>query len=133
MNDEKRNETIAQLQDLIKDREAFLDKEEPDSVFQKDIDALRWAVDFINAHPRIGEHSYFFTFGTDPQFPVGYDDFVEVHADTGAQADEKFKSRFPCREGSQLLNCAFIYGEGKWMNEVYPQHYAGKAPAVVID
>ena len=42
-----REEIIAQLQDLIRDREAFLEKDEPDNVFQKDIIALRYAVDHL--------------------------------------------------------------------------------------
>ena len=40
-------EIIKQLEDLKKDRESFLDKEEPDSVFQQDIDALDAAIEII--------------------------------------------------------------------------------------
>ena len=189
-------EIIVQLEDLIKDREDFLDKDDPDCVFQKDIDALegaisiiktlqtartvkreklmtqeeciqdlrgsmelflfdpstgetltpdslndmnrmtyaamQYAADFLQTHPRIGERSYFYTFGTDPHFPFGINDYVEVHADDANEADQKFKSRFPCRRGSTLLNCAFIYNEENW-EKVYREHYAGKKPAMVID
>lgn len=37
-------DAIAQLKDIIRDRETFLDKDEPDSVFQEDIDALKIAI-----------------------------------------------------------------------------------------
>lgn len=95
-------------------------------------DAMEYAADFLQTHPRIGKHSYFYTFGTDPQFPFGINEYVEVHADDANQADQKFKSHFPCREGSTLLNCAFIYREEIW-ERVYREHYAGKNPARVID
>ena len=134
-------EIIAQLEDLKKDREDFLDKDDPDCVFKKDIaalegairiikdlqtartvkrekpltqeeciqdlkgsmdlflfdpstgetltpdrlndldrmtyDAMEYAADFLQTHPRIGEHSYFYTFGTDQQFPFGINEYVE--------------------------------------------------------
>lgn len=188
-------EIIAQLGDLKKDRESFLDKEEPDSVFQQDINALdaaieiltnqqtratstggnmtqercietlrksmdqslfdpntgevkdpdnlnapdrtiyeamAFAVDFLETHPRDGAHSWFYTFGTDPQFPLGQEEFVEIHANDVYHANQKFKSYFPCRDGSSLLNCAWVYDEEYW-KEVYRRNYNGKKPARVID
>ena len=107
----------------------------PDSLNELDrmtYDAMEYAADFLQSHPRDGAHSWFYTFGTDSQFPFGIEEYVEVHADNANQADQKFKSRFPCREGSTLLNCAFIYGEEKW-KEVYREHYNGRKPARVID
>lgn len=193
-----RDEAISQLRDLIRDREALIDKEEPESVFQDDIDALNiaiellenankaqtrrsrtsdemnrerciealrgsmelylfdpntgnvnepeqlnelnrmtydameYAADFIESHPQVGAHSWFYTFGTDPRFPHGIEEYVEVHADTRNQADQKFKSRYPCREESNLLNCAWIYSEKEW-ERIYKEHYSGKRPARVID
>ena len=94
--------------------------------------AMEYAVRFMEARPRNGKNSYFYTFGTDPQFPFGIDEYVEVHADTANQADQKFKSHFPCREGSSLLNCAFVYSEETW-NKFYEETYGGKKPARVID
>ena len=40
-------EIIAQLEDLKKDREDFLDKDDPDCVFKKDIAALEGAIRII--------------------------------------------------------------------------------------
>ena len=75
---------------------------------------------------------FFFTFGSNPRYPYGRDEFVEVHTDTGNQAAQKFKLDFPCRPGSTLLNCAFIYGEEQW-GPIWKEHYKGKGPAVVLD
>lgn len=41
-------EIISQLQDLKKNSESFLDKNEPDSVWNNDIKALDEAMDIIN-------------------------------------------------------------------------------------
>ena len=46
----KREKAIAQLRDLIRDRRSFLDKSEPNSVFQDDIDALEYAVNHLQNH-----------------------------------------------------------------------------------
>ncbi len=127
-----REEAICQLKDLIKDRESLRDKDEPDSVFQADIDALEYAIDFIESRPQVGAHSWFYTFGTDPKFPFGIEEYVEVHADNANQANQKFKSHFLCREGSTLLNCAFVYAEDLW-DPIYTEYYSGKRPARVID
>lgn len=127
-----KEEAIAQLKDLIRDRKSFIDKNEPNSVFQDDIDALTYAVDFMESRPRDGAHSWFYTFGTDPEFPFGIEEFVEVHADTPSRANKKFMARFPCREGSTLINCAWVYPEAEW-EKVYNEHYSGKRPAIIID
>lgn len=125
-------EIIAQLEELILDREAFIDKDEPDSVYEKDIEALRYAADFLQTHPRDGAASYFFTFGTDPQFPFGINEFVEVHADNPNQAAAKFKGYYPNRSGGNVLNCSSVYGEEKW-KEIYKEYYNGRKPSRVID
>ena len=125
-------EIIAQLEELILDREAFIDKDEPDSVYEKDIEALRYAADFLQTHPRDGASSYFFTFGSDPQFPFGINEFVEVHADNPNQAAAKFKGYYPNRGGGNVLNCSSVYGEEKW-KEIYKEYYNGRKPSRVID
>lgn len=127
-----REEAISQLRELIRDRKSFLDGDEPDSVYQQDIDALEYAIDFINSHPQCGAHSWFYTFGRDPRFPHGIDDFVEVHANSRNEADEKFKANYPNRPGSDALNCAWVYGEEAW-KPVYHGFYEGIKPVRVID
>jgi len=57
---------------------------------------------------------YFYTFGSDPQFPYQYG-WVEIHAETFKEADKKFRSRFPDRPGHEgILNVAFCYDERAW-------------------
>ena len=47
-NRDKAREVIAQLTDLISDRQSFIrGDDEFDETFRKDIEALTWAVDFI--------------------------------------------------------------------------------------
>ena len=107
----------------------------PDSLNELDrmtYDAMAYAADFMQSRPRDGAHSWFYTFGTDPEFPFGIEEFVEVHADTPSQANKKFMVRFPCREGSTLINCAWVYPEAEW-EKVYNEHYSGKKPAIIID
>lgn len=95
-------------------------------------DAMQYAADFLETHPERGRKRYFYTFGTDPQFPYGIEEFVEVHADTANQANPKFKIAFPCRPGSTLLNCAFVYNEDEW-KQIWEQDYNGKKPIIIID
>lgn len=95
-------------------------------------DAMAYAADFLEARPPQGKHSYYFTFGSDPEFPFGINNYVEVHADYEDQACEKFRSRYPNREGSDLINCAFIYTEPQWA-DVGERFYKGIPPVRVID
>ena len=95
-------------------------------------EAMRYAANFLEAHPERGAKRYYYTFGTDPdKFPFGIEDFVEVHADTQGQANQKFKAYFPCQPGSTLLNCAFVYNEEKF-RLIWKEDYHGKKPAAVI-
>ncbi len=48
-----REEAVRQLRDLINDRKLFLDKDNPSGVFQADIDALEYAVDFMESHSQL--------------------------------------------------------------------------------
>lgn len=96
-------------------------------------DAIKYAVTFLETHPRTGKNNYYFTFGSDSRFPLGIEEYVEVHADTTEQAVKKFQVYFPNREGSDLVNCAFIYSENTWKGKVYPESYYGKKPTMVIE
>ncbi len=95
-------------------------------------EAMKYAAEFLEARPERGTKKFFFTFGTDPRFPFGIGEFVEVRADTIEQAAQKFKAAFPCRPGSTLLNCAFFYGEEQW-RPIWTESYGRKPPIVVID
>ena len=82
--------------------------------------------------PQSGLQSFYYTFGTDPLFPHGIDEFVKVNAKDYAESIQKFKERYPNREGSSVINCAWIYTEKEWA-KIYPEYYAGKAPADFIE
>ena len=96
------------------------------------IEAMGYAADFMEARPERGPQRYYFTFGTDPLFPFGIEEFVEVYAETADQAVAKFNAAYPHRPGSNLVNCAFIYNEAKW-EPIWKENYHGKRPIVVID
>lgn len=98
---------------------------------QRAVEAARYAAEFMEARPRTGKRNWYYTFGTDAGFPFKAREFVEVRADTLAQADAKFGARFPGRDGR--VNCADRYAEDEWRDGVYPEYYAGRRPSLVID
>lgn len=57
------------------------------------------------------KRSFFFTFGTDPAYPYGINDYVEVKARSLNGAAMLFNIVHPPRQGSDLVNCAFMYTE----------------------
>lgn len=66
-----------------------------------------------------GQNRYFYTFGSDSGFPY-QNGWVEVHADSWEEADQKFRARFPDRHIG-ILNCAFSYSAERWA-EMDPEH-----------
>ena len=73
----------------------------------------------------------YFTFGTDPQYPFGINDYVVVEADGLSEACLLFNLVHPPREGSSLINCAFYYEEESF-NKFRDQYYKDVEPAEVI-
>lgn len=65
---------------------------------------------------------YYYTFGTDPQFPY-YRGWVEVLANNWEDAHEKFRAKFPDRH-KNCLNCAFFYDEKEWVKSCAPQYFS---------
>lgn len=57
-------------------------------------------------------NKYYYTFGSDPSFPY-QNGWVEVIADSWAEAHDKFRTRFPGR-AKTCLNCSFFYDEEEW-------------------
>lgn len=57
---------------------------------------------------------FYFTFGSDPEYPFGRDKFVLVKANGLKAAILKFKARHPNRPGSNTVNCAAWYNEKQW-------------------
>lgn len=68
--------------------------------------------------------NFYFTFGSNPAFPYGREDFVQVIAPTIRQAAETYRDHHPDRaETPGLLNCSDVYTEemfSKFRNEFYP-------------
>ena len=74
----------------------------------------------------------YFTFGSDPRFPYGRNDYVEVEAEDMHQACELFNLLHPPRnEGSNIVNCAFIYSEEKF-NTFRDKYYKDVPPIETI-
>ena len=74
--------------------------------------------------------NFYFTFGTDPQFPFGYHDYVLIRCADAEQACKLFDAMHkPQHEG--LMNCAFMYSEAQWEKNV-KIHYKGREPAELI-
>ena len=44
----KYNEMMEQLQDVLQDKEKYVDPDDPDDIFKKDVDALKYAIKIIN-------------------------------------------------------------------------------------
>ena len=59
-------------------------------------------------------NKYYYTFGSDPQFPYRYGHVV-VKAESWKESHMKFRTRFPDRQGHEgIINCAFFYDESHW-------------------
>ena len=64
---------------------------------------------------------YYFTFGSDPLYPFGRNDYVVVDAESADQAGRLFQAVHPNRPYSNCLNCAFIYTEPEFNG--FRDHY----------
>lgn len=66
-------------------------------------------------------HPYYFTFGSDPNFPF-QDGYIVIYARGRSEACKMFNHIFGERDG--MVNCSFIYNEEEWkkatLNHVYP-------------
>lgn len=77
------------------------------------------------------KYRLYFTFGSDPAFPYGRDEYVVVEAESVELAIHLFQLVHPNRPGSSCVNCAAWYFEGQF-NELYDKYYPGASPAEVI-
>ena len=65
----------------------------------------------------------YFTFGSDPAYPFGPNDYVTVEAPTGELCVALFQAAHPNRPGSNAVNCAFWYTEksfAEFKDRLYP-------------
>lgn len=74
---------------------------------------------------------YYFTFGSDPHYPYGINDYVVVEADGYSEACYLFNAVHPPRTGSDLLNCAFVYSEERFQEDC-AKYYPGVQPKEII-
>lgn len=70
---------------------------------------------------------FYFTFGTDPGFPL-YDCYIVIMAESFSGAAEEFRRHYPDRHPG-CLNCAFFYTEEEWQKTGMEKIY-GKPCAV---
>jgi len=76
-------------------------------------------------------NNYYFTFGTDPRYPYGINDYVKVTAPDLGTAIRTFQKRHPNRPGSNLVNCAFYYDEEDFLPMI-DKYYNGEGPIEVL-
>lgn len=71
--------------------------------------------------------SFYFTFGSDPEYPFGRDDYVRITCKNAETACKLFNALHPKRPGSDAMNCAFMYDQYAWDRDV-KQWYKGREP-----
>lgn len=78
-------------------------------------------------------NKYYFTFGSDEQFPYGQNEYVVVKAPDLVSAHRLFQMIHPNpRIGHEnLSNCAFAYSEERF-NEFKDKYYKGVEPSEII-
>lgn len=74
--------------------------------------------------------NFYFTFGSNKDFPY-QNTYLVVIARNIEEAIKKFKNKYPHREGSNCINCAFYYNEKEW-NEGTKKYYS-EEPAEIIE
>ena len=74
---------------------------------------------------------FYFTFGSDPEYPFGFSEYVVVLADGWDEACDKFQNKYPSRPGSWLINCACIYTQKSWDRGIWT-YYSGMEPSDII-
>jgi len=85
----------------------------------------------INPTPSIeGNHPWYFTYGSDSNYPFTRGEYVVVQAPSYADAIAEYQKKYPNRV-AETVNAAFIYSQEEW-NSIYLEHYNGISPADVI-
>lgn len=73
----------------------------------------------------------YFTFGSDPQFPFGMDDYIVVLGTDKRDCIGTFKKKHPNRPGSDCINCADYYTPAEWAEHT-KKYYKGVEPKEII-
>lgn len=74
---------------------------------------------------------YYFTFGSNPEFPYGRKDYILIEAANEDLACKLFQALHPNRPGSSCLNCASIY-TGSQFDEIREKYYKGIGPVEIM-
>lgn len=78
-------------------------------------------------------NNFYFTFGSNEQFPFGFNEYIIIKANTIKEAQNIFKENHPNRPGSNCLNYAFSYTEEEWINsKMCEKYYDNKEPAEIL-
>lgn len=93
------------------------------------IPAAAWDV-AINPEEYDLMSSYYFTFGSDPEFPYR-NAWIEIVASSWEEATELFRQAVPDRTPG-TLNCSFCYDQEKWEQLDPPLHWIGYECVTVI-
>lgn len=72
---------------------------------------------------------YYFTFGSNPQFPYQCT-YLVVIAGNKKEAVRKFQQKYPNRH-TNVINCSFVYSEEEWHGSLNEKTYP-KEPAEII-
>lgn len=73
----------------------------------------------------------YITFGSDPGYPYGRDQFVAVLGTSVRDCQEAYRREHPNRPGSDSLNYASHYTAKQW-TETYEKYYKDRKPEEVI-
>lgn len=72
---------------------------------------------------------YYFTFGSDPAYPYGIDEYMVINAKNIHEAQMAFKAVHPNRPDSACLNYAFSYTEEEWkQSDICNKFYNNQPP-----
>ena len=77
-------------------------------------------------------NNYYFTFGSDPRYPYGINDYVQVIAHDIREAVAIFRQHHPDRPGTHLVNCAFYYTEEEFAGSP-DKYYGGRGPVEILE
>lgn len=70
---------------------------------------------------------FYFTFGSDPEFPYGINDYIMIDAPDRNTAQRAFQVIHPNRPGSDCFNYSFDYNEEEW-KDIKKKYYKGINP-----
>ena len=130
----KQAEELADLKEEYQYSDEYGAQNGDSQEFYEVYDRLRGYLEAVEEMERFLQQAYpafYFTFGTDPQYPYGQDDYVVVRAENLSNAVQKFRQKYPNRPRSSAVNCAFWYTQKQWDNGT-SQYYAGREPADTI-